>query len=284
MTVNELDSFLGKFKHLWHAGLKASLNLEAENGEASITLKVGLGYIPPPHSFQGPNGQSHRGPAYRRRQERRKAAKLVPHPAKAPVQEQEKVDNVDERDSIDTLAEEVIEAEKAVAAEKAVVAEKVTEADEINQAEEAKVREKDKRGEEARNDKVAEEVTGNARGNEAPKRAEQAAKEFNCELCDFRSSWKNGLSVHMTKKHSKIEQLDGNSDTIEAENDDYQSTKHYWASGYLGTAYQTYLDAVKIIDNSDMNECEKEKENFKILEARRQAFGPNFKNFPPWSR
>ena len=162
MTVNELDSFLGKFKHLWHAGLKASLNLEAENGEASITLKVGLGYIPPPHSFQGPNGQSHRGPAYRRRQERRKAAKLVPHPAKAPVQEQEKVDNVDERDSIDTLAEEVIEAEKAVAAEK------VTEADEINQAEEAKVREKDKRGEEARNDKVAEEVTGNARGNEAP--------------------------------------------------------------------------------------------------------------------
>ena len=55
-------------------------------------------------------------------------------------------------------------------------------------------------------------------------------------------------------------------------------------SGYLGTAYQTYLDAIKIIDNSDMNECEKEKENFKILEARRQAFGPNFKNFPPWSR
>ena len=52
-----------------------------------------------------------------------------------------------------------------------------------------------------------------------------------------------------------------NSDTIEDEYDDYLSTKHYWASGYLGTVYQTYLDIVIIIDNSDMNEIEKEKEN-----------------------
>ena len=50
MAVSELDSFLLKFKHLLHAGLKASLNVEAENGEAFITLKVGLGEVPPPHS------------------------------------------------------------------------------------------------------------------------------------------------------------------------------------------------------------------------------------------
>ena len=37
--------------------------------------------------------------------------------------------------------------------------------------------------------KVAEEVTGNSKGNEALKRDEN---EFNCELCDFRSNWKNG--------------------------------------------------------------------------------------------
>ena len=48
MAFNEIDSFLVKFKHLWHAGVKASLNIEAEHGEASVTLKAGLGCIPHP--------------------------------------------------------------------------------------------------------------------------------------------------------------------------------------------------------------------------------------------
>ena len=51
MAFNEIDSFLVKFKHLWHAGVKASLNIEAEHGEASVTLKAGLGCIPPPFYF-----------------------------------------------------------------------------------------------------------------------------------------------------------------------------------------------------------------------------------------
>ena len=33
---------------------------------------------------------------------------------------------------------------------------------------------------------------------------------FDCELCDFVSNRKNGVAVHMSRKHANIEQLDGN--------------------------------------------------------------------------
>ena len=80
MAHCEVDSFVTKFKHLWHAGTKASLTIEAVDGQASVKLTAGLGYLPPPvHPLgpHGPHGQpfgQHRGPAYQRRQERRKAA------------------------------------------------------------------------------------------------------------------------------------------------------------------------------------------------------------------
>ena len=28
-------------------------------------------------------------------------------------------------------------------------------------------------------------------------------REFLCEMCDFKSNWQNGLSIHITRKHSK---------------------------------------------------------------------------------
>ena len=36
---------------------------------------------------------------------------------------------------------------------------------------------------------------------------------FSCDICDFKSKWNNGLAIHMTRKHSNIEQLDGAADT-----------------------------------------------------------------------
>ena len=75
MALMEIDSFLTKFKNLWHAGYKASFNLESEKRHATVTLKAELGFAPPPHPYhhhvQLPK---HRGPAYQRRQERRKQA------------------------------------------------------------------------------------------------------------------------------------------------------------------------------------------------------------------
>ena len=44
-------------------------------------------------------------------------------------------------------------------------------------------------------------------------------KVFRCELCDFKSNWSNGLSIHMARKHSNVEQLDGNN-TFNEESDE----------------------------------------------------------------
>ena len=76
MAHYEIDSFVTKFKQLLHAGLKANLSVEASGGEATVTLKASLGEVPTPNSHEYPYHPNyrHRGPAYKRRQQRRKAA------------------------------------------------------------------------------------------------------------------------------------------------------------------------------------------------------------------
>ena len=64
-----------EFKQLWNAGFKATLTIEAVNGEASIVLKSGLGAHQPQHHHRH-HGQA-RAPAYHRRQERSQAARLA---------------------------------------------------------------------------------------------------------------------------------------------------------------------------------------------------------------
>ena len=102
---------------------------------------------------------------------------------------------------------------------------------------------------------------------------EKAADSFSCEICDFHSSWENGLKVHMARKHSKLEQVDGCSD--ETEDEKYSETKKYW---------ECFLDANDIIEKSDFTEEIKIKEKDKILAARKSAFGDNFMYYPPWKK
>ena len=74
MSHCEVDSFLTKFKQLWHAGIEATLTVKTVNGGSSIALTAGLGPIPGlPHHVH-PSRQ-HRGAAYYRRQERRQEAR-----------------------------------------------------------------------------------------------------------------------------------------------------------------------------------------------------------------
>ena len=108
------------------------------------------------------------------------------------------------------------------------------------------------------------------------------AEEHFCEICDFKTNWKNGLNIHMSRKHGKIEQVDGNYD--DESDEEYISSKNYWKSGQISTVYQTFLDVNKIIEDSDLSEREKHIEKQKVLEARREAFGESlYKYYPPWS-
>ena len=96
----------------------------------------------------------------------------------------------------------------------------------------------------------------------------------------------------MGRKHKKdisnpIVQFDGNAtndDEVIDDTDDllYEYTENYWKRGCLTTVYQVYLDALKIIDESSMNEIEKKAEKEAILAARKEAFGDRYKSYPPW--
>jgi hypothetical protein len=91
-------------------------------------------------------------------------------------------------------------------------------------------------------------------------------------LCDFKSNWQNGLNIHLARKHIGIEQIDGNTTYSEDVDDSFQDkeytgTKHYWETGRLGSAYQVFLDANKVIEQCELSEDEKKKE--KVLEAKR---------------
>ena len=60
-------------------------------------------------------------------------------------------------------------------------------------------------------------------------------------------------------------------------------TKSYWKEGRLDTSYQAFLDANDIVEKSDLPEKSRDTEKAKVLDARKCAFGSDFKYFPPWS-
>ena len=279
MASNEIDSFVTKFKHLWHAGYQASLKIKSEHGQAFVILETSLGYAPPPPPPYLHNGQflrrNHRSPSYQRRQEKRQvladaaagnsAAQLPPQTeVPTPNVEQCKTDIVAKEATDDViLAEEAFDNTVAEEAIDAIVA---GEATEIVADEET-------------TEKIMQE-------NQSKKPEAEQASEFKCFICEFTSKWENGLSVHMAKKHSRIEQLDGHVETeIEEEFDDekYLNTEHYWKEGYLGAGFQTYIDALDLVDSTEFTEEEKNLEKAKILNARQEALGQNYKYFPPWS-
>ena len=124
MSQSELDSFVSKFKFLWHAEYNATLKVETNAGIASITLHAGLGsptfpFSPPPQHI--PNHVPRRsGPAQQRRRKRREAARKaasdarhnlgapLAEEAEAPTNEQvaeEVTENI--INNVDATAEEV---------------------------------------------------------------------------------------------------------------------------------------------------------------------------------
>ena len=57
--------------------------------------------------------------------------------------------------------------------------------------------------------------------------AVQAKNDFPCLICDFVSNWESGLLIHMSKKHSMMEQVYGNVTLISddlVEDDKYADT------------------------------------------------------------
>ena len=122
--------------------------------------------------------------------------------------------------------------------------------------------------------------------DEAPKNLEETlyrnTEDKDCDLCDFEGISRNSLVIHMGRKHKSIPQLDGTSELEEDER--FISTDRYWKTGVLGSCFQTYLDANEIIDESTLDEDAKIIEKECVLQARKKAFGDDFKYYPPWRK
>ena len=55
----------------------------------------------------------------------------------------------------------------------------------------------------------------------------QPGEIFSCDLCEFETSRKASLSIHLSNKHKEIEQLDGNNSDVE----DTYNFDQYWKKG-----------------------------------------------------
>ena len=100
----------------------------------------------------------------------------------------------------------------------------------------------------------------------------------------FYSNFENGLKVHLARKHSKIEQLDGHHDEEGEDDEYYAGSKHFWKNGWLGGAFQSFCDANEVVNTCDISEEDRKIIKAEILEARRAALGSNFMYFPPWDK
>ena len=83
---------------------------------------------------------------------------------------------------------------------------------------------------------------------------------FTCDRCDFKSERSTALKIHKHKRH-KDEQY------------------CFWLTGYLGTGYQTYIDAMSDVKYcSELSDDEVENEIEGVKMARKEAWMKTFGN------
>ena len=261
MHVTELDSFVHKFKQLWKAGHTAHLDLDTHAGNVWVGLRVQLGHTHQPSQPVPPPPHRYRGPSYQRRLAKRRAARSQSSPSPVPTAEvrDDQQPNTENMEAVKATLEHKLDDDELT--EKATGKESTTE-----------------------NGAVVYNYDTDKHEQKVAERAETTEK-FECPICDFKSNWNNGLQVHMHRMHTVLEQIDGSVEQDIAENDtEYNNTVHYWEKGRIGIAYHSFLNANAIIDDSDMTNEEKVEEKNRLLESRKNAFGNNFKNYPPWKK
>ena len=138
---------------------------------------------------------------------------------------------------------------------------------------------------------ATEEVTNKSTAAVVTFEESSEAKVDNCELCDFKTDRKNGLIIHMRRKHAKMEQLDGN-DSFEDESDDdyeinnfYEEIECYLKTGEIKWKHsdpdwgniKLFEKVLKEIDANFYNNKSKRKEMLdQAMDARKKALQYKF--------
>ena len=253
MATVELESFVTKFKHLCSVGINASLNFQCNQGETTVTLQANIGHFGVPCSGKS-NGRP-KSPAYVRRQIRRKASR-----------EAEQVSEVTtnaktEKSTADEVAESIVfknEAEKPVV--KGVAEKPVIEDMDVDIKE-----------------KPADEVSCL---DSSDQNSTGESQKFECEDCDFITCSAIKLKIHRKCAHAEMK----NSCRGLAENiikEKYENSKFYWETGRVGISYQTYVEALYLIE-ACLPRYEQIIKKDLLLETRKKQFGIDYSNYPPW--
>ena len=277
MIVTQLDTFVQKFHQLWQAGVTAHLDLDTHAGYAWVGLRVQLGNEAPGPIYHPVHRQSF--PRSSSSRDRRRARRLAAR-AQTNSEAAEEAVTTSEQEATETSDTFVDPMNAENDAREQTNSEAVGEAVVTSEQEATETSDSTEEPFNAENDANKEKSE-----EEIEKVTEEATEIFECLLCDFSSTWNNGLKVHMGRKHRNIDQIDGNSDeeVLDMEKK-YESTEGYWKRGRLGIAFYVFVDCKAIIDASDISEEEKLKEKEKLIDARKAALGSTFHQFPPWSK
>ena len=108
MAIQDLDSFLHKFKHLWHCGFDAHLDVDTHAGEAWVGLRVRLGQNKNPtyHQKTFLKRNSRESPSKQRRRDRRAALREEQADVNQAESENVKSPASKESESVDTTLNE----------------------------------------------------------------------------------------------------------------------------------------------------------------------------------
>ena len=114
--LQEFNSFVGKFFHLWKSGCEANLKVNTKAGQAFINLEVGLGKVPQHHFQPHPQPSRKPNPSRLRRTQKRKEARAALAEQAATVAENAKsgsnyedAENVSVAESVNEDREELID-------------------------------------------------------------------------------------------------------------------------------------------------------------------------------
>ena len=98
---------MNKFLYLWESGFKANLHVEAQNGQAFVNLRAGLGFLQ--QAPQKPLSRRQPGPSRVRRRQRRAAARQAAEEAPATEEEVVAEEEGDAAEEAADIIEEILE-------------------------------------------------------------------------------------------------------------------------------------------------------------------------------
>ena len=112
--------------------------------------------------------------------------------------------------------------------------------------------------------KESEETNTVVHGTEEASILVEPPVEFKCDLCDFKSTWANGLALHTSSMHKITEEK------LKSDADVVDMTQQYWSTGVLECNLQVYINALMDVEKANLDNDLKEVEEQKLENIQKE--------------